>query len=40
MHYAYWSTGSEDAISIHLAEKLGYVRKQVYEAFGVRIKRV
>ena len=36
--YAHWSTGYENAISIHLAEKLGYVREAVCETLGVPIK--
>ena len=36
--YAHWSTGYENSISIHLAEKLGYVREAVCEALGVLIK--
>lgn len=31
----HWSASSENAASIHLAEKLGYVRDGVYEALGV-----
>ena len=36
--YAHWSTGYENAISIRLAEKLGYVREAVYETLGVPIQ--
>ena len=36
--YARWSTGYENAISIHLAEKLGYVHEGVYKALGVPIQ--
>ena len=36
--YPHWSTGYENATSIHLAEKLGYVRDEVYEALRVPIK--
>ena len=36
--YARWSTGCKNAISIHLAEKLGYVREAVCETLGVPIK--
>lgn len=36
--YAHWSTGYENAISIHLAEKLGYVREAVCETLGILIK--
>ncbi len=33
--YPHWSASSENAASIHLAEKLGYVRDDVYETLGV-----
>ena len=33
--YPHWSASSENAASIHLAEKLGYVHDTVYETLGV-----
>lgn len=36
--YPHWSASCENAPSIHLAEKLGYVRDEAYEALGVPIK--
>ena len=36
--YPHWSASYENASSIHLAEKLGYVRDGVYETLGVFIK--
>ena len=33
--YPHWAASSENAASIHLAEKLGYVRDGVYETLGV-----
>ena len=36
--YPHWSASSENATSIHLAEKLGYVRDEVYETLGVFIE--
>ena len=33
--YPHWSASCENAASIHLAEKLGYVRDAVYELLGV-----
>ena len=36
--YPHWSASYENATSIHLAEKLGYVRDAVYEALSVPIK--
>ena len=36
--YPHWSASSENAASLHLAEKLGYVRADVYETLGVFTK--
>ena len=36
--YPHWSASCENATSIHLAEKLGYVRDAVYGALSVPIK--
>ena len=36
--YPHWSASSENAASLHLAEKLGYVRDDVYETLGVFAK--
>lgn len=36
--YPHWSASNENAPSIHLAEKLGYVRDDAYEALGVFVK--
>ena len=36
--YPHWSASSENTASIHLAEKLGYVRDDVYETLGVFTK--
>lgn len=36
--YPHWSASCENTPSIHLAEKLGYVRDGVYEALGVFTK--
>lgn len=36
--YPHWSASSENAASIHLAEKLGYVRDEEYEGLGVFTK--
>ena len=36
--YPHWSASSENVASIHLAEKLGYVRDGVYETLGVFIE--
>lgn len=36
--YPHWSASSENAASLHLAEKLGYVRDDVYEVLGVFTK--
>ncbi|MXY99313.1 GNAT family N-acetyltransferase [Candidatus Poribacteria bacterium] len=33
--YPHWSASDENATSIHLAEKLGYVRDEVYTTLGV-----
>ena len=33
--YPHWSASYDNAPSIHLAEKLGYVRDEMYEALGV-----
>ena len=33
--YPHWSASSENAVSIHLAEKLGFVRDTAYETLGV-----
>ena len=36
--YPHWSASSENAASLHLAEKLGYVRDGVYETLGMFIE--
>ena len=36
--YPHWSASSDNKASVHLAEKLGYVRDAVYEALGVFIE--
>ena len=36
--YPHWSASCENATSIHLAEKLGYVRDEMYETLGVFIE--
>ena len=36
--YPHWSASYENATSIHLAEKLGYVRDEMYETLGVALK--
>ena len=36
--YPHWSASCENTASIHLAEKLGYVRDGVYEVLGVFIE--
>ena len=36
--YPHWSASDENGTSIHLAEKLGYVRDGMYETLGVPIK--
>lgn len=36
--YPHWSASYENTTSIHLAEKLGYVRDEAYEVLGVPIK--
>ena len=37
--YPHWTTSYENTTSIHLAEKLGYVRDAVYETLGVPVKK-
>lgn len=36
--YPHWSASSENAASLHLAEKLGYVRDGVYETLGLPVR--
>ena len=36
--YPHWSADYENATSIHLAEKLGYVRDAIYETLFVPVK--